>query len=71
KRLKLFGVSNKFRTAAQRAVTVQGFTRDWLPLFASGKLKPLIDRVYDFAELPKAVQRMEADAHVGKIVVRL
>jgi NADPH:quinone reductase-like Zn-dependent oxidoreductase len=71
KRLKLFGVSNKLRTAAQRAVTVQGFTRDWLPLFASGKLKPLIDRVYDFAELPQAVERMEADAHVGKIVVRV
>ena len=71
KRLKLFGVSNKLRTAAQRAVTVQGFTRDWLPLFASGKLKPLVDRVYDFGELPKAVERMQADAHVGKIVVRI
>jgi NADPH2:quinone reductase len=71
KRLKLFGVSNKLRSAAQRAVTVQGFTRDWLPLFASGKLKPLIDRVYDFAELPKAAERMEADQHVGKIVVRV
>src|SRR5436190_9093662 len=71
KRLKLFGVSNKLRTAAQRAVTVQGFTRDWLPLFASGKLKSLVDRVYDFGELPKAVERMQADAHVGKIVVRI
>jgi NADPH:quinone reductase len=71
KRLKLFGVSNKLRTAEQRAQTVQGFTRDWLPLFASGKLKPLVDQVYDFAELPKAVARMEADRHVGKIVVRL
>jgi len=71
RRLKLFGVSNKLRTAAQRALTVQGFTRDWLPLFASGKLKPIVDRVYDFADLPKAVERMEADAHVGKIVVRV
>jgi NADPH:quinone reductase-like Zn-dependent oxidoreductase len=71
KRLKLFGVSNKLRTAAQRGVTVQGFTRDWLPLFASGKLKPLVDRVYDFAELPKALERMEADQHIGKIVVRV
>ncbi|HET7364405.1 MAG TPA: zinc-binding dehydrogenase [Burkholderiales bacterium] len=71
KRLKLFGVSNKLRTAAQRAVTVQGFTRDWLPLFASGKLKPLVDHTYDFADLPKAVERMQADAHVGKIVVRI
>jgi len=71
RRLKLFGVSNKLRTAAQRALTVQGFTRDWLPLFASGKLKPIVDRVYEFAELPKAVERMQADAHVGKIVVRI
>ena len=71
KRLTLFGVSNKLRTAAQRALTVQGFTRDWLPLFASGKLKPLVDRVYEFTDLPKAVERMEADAHVGKIVVRI
>jgi len=71
KRLKLFGVSNKLRTAEQRAVTVQGFTRDWLPLFASGKLKPLVDRVYDFKDLPEAIARMEADQHVGKIVVRI
>ena len=71
KRLKLFGVSNKLRTAEQRGETVRGFTRDWLPLFASGKLKPLVDRVYDFAELPQAVERMEADQHVGKIVVRI
>lgn len=71
KRLRLFGVSNKMRTAAQRAVTVQGFIRDFLPLFASGKLKPVIDRVYDFKDLPAAKARMESDAHVGKLVVRL
>ena len=71
KRLRLFGVSNKLRTAPQRAATVEGFKRDFLPLFASGRLKPLIDRVYDFADLPKAREAMEADAHVGKIVVRI
>jgi len=71
KRLKLFGVSNKMRNAAQRGVTVEGFKRDFLPLFASGKLKPVIDRVYDFKDLPEAKARMEADAHVGKIVVRI
>jgi len=71
KRLRLFGVSNKMRNAAQRGVTVEGFKRDFLPLFASGKLKPVIDRVYDFKDLPEAKARMEADAHVGKIVVRV
>jgi len=71
KRLKLFGVSNKLRNGPQRAVTVQGFIRDFLPLFASGKLKPLIDKVYDFKDLPEAKARMEADAQVGKLVVRI
>jgi NADPH:quinone reductase len=71
KRLKLFGVSNKMRNGAQRGVTVQGFIRDFLPLFASGKLKPVIDQVYEFNDLPAAKARMEADAHIGKIVVRL
>ena len=71
KRLKLFGVSNKLRNGPQRAVTVQGFIRDFLPLFASGKLKPLIDKVYDFKDLPAAKARMEADAQVGKLVVRI
>jgi NADPH:quinone reductase-like Zn-dependent oxidoreductase len=71
KRLTLFGVSNKMRNGAQRGVTVEGFKRDWLPLFASGKLKPVVDRVYDFKDLPAAKARMEADAHVGKLVVRI
>ncbi|MEA3193274.1 MAG: NADPH:quinone reductase [Betaproteobacteria bacterium] len=71
KRLKLFGVSNKLRTAEQRAETVRGFTKDFLPLFASGKLKPLVDKVYDFKDLPAAKARMEADSHAGKIVVKI
>ena len=71
RRLTLFGVSNKFRNAEQRSVTVKGFTKDWLPLFASGKFKPLIDKVYDFKDLPEAKARMESDAHLGKMVVRI
>jgi NADPH:quinone reductase-like Zn-dependent oxidoreductase len=71
RRLKLFGVSNKLRTAPQRAETVQGFIKQFLPLFEQGKLKPLIDKVYDFKDLPAAKARMEADSHAGKIVVRI
>jgi len=71
KRLRLFGVSNKMRNAVQRGVTAQGFIRDFLPLFAAGKLKPVIDRAYEFKDLPEAKARMESDAHLGKIVVRI
>ena len=69
KRLRLFGVSNKLRTREQRAEQVSGFKRDWLPLFDSGRLRPLVDRVYPFDKLGEARACMEAGQHVGKIVL--
>jgi NADPH:quinone reductase-like Zn-dependent oxidoreductase len=69
KRLTLFGVSNKLRTPEQRAAGVPAFRAQVLPLFANGKIKPLIDRTFGFDELPAARAHMESNAHVGKIVV--
>jgi NADPH2:quinone reductase len=69
KRLKLFGVSNKMRSAAEIAEGVRGFSRDVLPALASGHLKPVIDRVFPFAELPQAKAHMESSAHLGKIIL--
>ena len=70
RRLTVFGVSNRLRNAAQRAETVRGFVRDILPFFEDGRIRPLVDRAYAFAELPAAIAFMESDAQVGKIVVR-
>jgi NADPH2:quinone reductase len=70
KRLRIFGVSNKLRTAEQRAGTVAGFKKDFLPLFASGKIKPLVDKVFSLDELQAAKTYMESDRQTGKIVVR-
>jgi NADPH:quinone reductase-like Zn-dependent oxidoreductase len=42
-----------------------------LPLIADGRIKPLVDRVYPFNELPAAAERLQTNAHVGKIVVTL
>ena len=69
KRLHVFGVSNKLRTPRQRAEQVSGFKRDWLPLFHSGRLRPLVDRVVPFDKLGDAKASMEAGEHVGKIVL--
>jgi len=71
KRLTLFGVSNRLRTPEQRAVTVRGFAADILPFIAAGKIRPVIDRVFPFSELPAAKAYMESNAHVGKIAVRM
>ena len=70
RRLRLYGVSNKMRSAAEFAEVVRGFERDVLPALASGHLRPVIDRVFPFAELPQAKAYMESNAHVGKIILR-
>jgi len=71
KRLVLFGVSNKLRSPEQRATSARGFVADILPAIADGRIRPLIDTVYRFGELPAAKAHMESNAHLGKIVVRM
>jgi NADPH2:quinone reductase len=69
KRLVLFGVSQKMTSPAQKAQGVRRFEQELLPLVAQGTLRPLIDRVFPFDQLPAARAHMEANAHVGKIVI--
>jgi len=61
----------RLRTPEQRAVTVRGFAADVCPSSRRGKIKPLVDRVFPFAELPAAKAYMESNAQVGKIAVRI
>jgi NADPH:quinone reductase-like Zn-dependent oxidoreductase len=71
KRLTLFGVSNKMRTPEQRAAGVPRFVADLMPAIAAGKIRPVIDHVYPFAELPAARAHMESNRAVGKIVLKV
>jgi NADPH:quinone reductase-like Zn-dependent oxidoreductase len=71
KRLTVFGVSNKMRSKAQKASGVPQFIADVLPHIASGRIKPQVDQVVEFNDLPAAKARMEAGQHIGKIVLRL
>jgi len=70
KRLRLYGVSNKMRSAEEFALVVRGFERDVLPAIASGHVRPVIDKVFAFDELPQAKAYMESNAHLGKIILR-
>ncbi len=71
RRLTLFGVSNKMRSAEQRAAGVPAFVRDLLPAIADGRIRPLVDSVHPFEALPAARERMEANRHAGKIVLAM
>ena len=69
KRLTLFGVSNKLRTAQQKAEHVPHFKAHILPLLEQGKITPVVDRVFAFDQLHQAKDMMEAGDHIGKIVL--
>ena len=69
KRLTLFGVSNKLRTAEQRARGVPAFVTQILPMLGDGRITPVVDRVFAFEQLAAAKACMDANEHLGKIVL--
>lgn len=71
KRLEIFGVSNSPLSPQMRAAATAGFERDVLPAIADGRIQPIVDRVFPFAELPAAKSYVDANAQIGKVIVRL
>jgi NADPH:quinone reductase len=58
------------RTPAEKAVIAADLRQQVWPRLASRThFRPLLDRVFTFAEAPLAHQRMERGEHVGKIVL--
>ena len=45
--------------------------QDLVRVAAAIALRPVIDRVFDFADAPAAFERLRSGQHVGKIVIRL
>jgi len=71
KRLRLFGVSNKLRSAELRAEFLPEFKAEVIPAIADGRIRPLVDHAFDFDQLEQAKEMMETNKHVGKIVLRM
>jgi NADPH:quinone reductase-like Zn-dependent oxidoreductase len=58
------------RSSAEKAVIAADLRQQVWPRLASRThFRPLIDRVFTFAEAPQAHERMEKGEHVGKIVL--
>lgn len=71
RRLQISGISNTPLSPAQRAEAHRGFINDFYPALESGAIKPVIDRVFDFDDLPAAKAYVETDQLIGKVVVRI
>ncbi len=71
KRLKIFGSVLRTRSLADKIAVTQRFQERWLPLLASGTLRPIIDRVFPLSQAAEAHRYMEANRNFGKVVLEV
>lgn len=69
KRLTLTGSTLRPRSTSFKGLVADELHRTVWPHVAEGRLKPVLDKAYPLAEAAEAHRRMEAGAHVGKIVL--
>lgn len=71
RRYQILGLVMRSRPVADKIAISQTFARNWLPRFSTDKLRPVVDCVLPLAEARQAHERMENNANVGKIVLKV
>ncbi|MEY4237440.1 MAG: hypothetical protein RL339_41 [Pseudomonadota bacterium] len=71
RRYTLTGSTLRPRSNQFKALLAQEIAANAWPLFTSGQLRPIMDQAFPLAEAAAAHARMEAGAHIGKIVLRV
>jgi NADPH:quinone reductase len=69
KRLRLLGSVLRSRSDEEKADITRAFYERVMPLLASGRVRPVVDRIFPVQEAEAAHQWMREDRHFGKIVL--
>ena len=69
KRLTIIGTALRARPLEEKIALAREFSDRVIPLFASGLLAPVVDRVESFDRIRSAHALMESNANFGKIVL--
>jgi NADPH2:quinone reductase len=69
KRLRLRGTMLRGRSTEEKARAVRLFAARVVPLLTRGLVRPVVDRVFDLADVRAAHARMESNESFGKIVL--
>jgi NADPH:quinone reductase len=70
KRLKIIGTALRSRTMEEKIALAREFSQRIVPLFESGQLRPVVERVLPFGEIRTAHEEMAANTNFGKLVLR-
>jgi putative PIG3 family NAD(P)H quinone oxidoreductase len=71
RRLRIVGSVLRARPREEKARLVAGFSDFALPRLADGRLGPVLDRVYPFADVAEAYAALAAGGAAGKIVLAI
>ena len=71
RRLMLTGSTLRPRTIEFKTMVADEIAKTVWPYVEGGRLKPLIDSSFPLEEVAKALERMEAGEHIGKIVLEV
>jgi NADPH2:quinone reductase len=69
KRLTHTGSTLRARSVPDKGAIAHAVGQHVLPLIAAGKVRPVIDSTFPLVQASAAHARMEASAHIGKIVL--
>ena len=70
KRVTVAGTVLRSRPLEEKIMLAREFAEQVLPLFESGALRPVVDRVLPFSAVREAHELMASNETVGKIVLR-
>ncbi len=71
KRIQIIGTTLRGRPIEEKIALTQALQQHVLPLFESGKIKSIIDRVFSLQEAAAAHGYMEANKNFGKIILKV
>ena len=71
KRLTLIGSNLRNRSLGERAGLTAAFTSQVLPALAAGLLRPIVGAVLPWTEAAEAHRILQADAVIGKVILRI
>jgi NADPH:quinone reductase-like Zn-dependent oxidoreductase len=69
KRARLIGTGLRVRPLEEKAAAVQAFAREVVPHLASGRIAPLVDRVFPAEEATAAFDRLAEPGKLGKVLL--
>jgi NADPH2:quinone reductase len=70
KRLVIAGSTLRSRSVAEKSALIRSVEREVWPLFISGQLRPVVNRVFPLEQAGDAQRWMESGGHRGKILLQ-